>query len=749
MVAASNRCFELAEQREAGDGAFLFRRNGNNPVPFFAAMAKGRSDQFVAAGQALPALSVCCLPLPDGGKPMNTETHRDLMANVCASEIVRLLNLGLQGKAGFQADGELRPLRPADLAVLVNTGKEAKAIRAALSRRGVRSVYLSDKDSVFRSPEAFDMQLWLTACAEPDDGRVLRAALATRTLGLDWAALDRFNHDENTWDDTVLQFRGYRDCWRKQGVLPMLRRLLNDFRVPARLLAQGSAGERSLTDVLHLAELLQQASTLLDGEHALIRHLVEQRNEDNSTADAHQVRLESDAELVQVITIHKSKGLEYPLVFLPFACAFRATKPTDLPLKWHDEQGALQLALAAEGDVLERTDRERLGEDLRKLYVALTRARYATWVGVAPVKEFERSAFGYLVGGNLQRGVNELAEGCPELAVIDTPAVSIETYRGDGLIVHEGSARMPERSLRENWWIASYSALGSAAVADTPAEDVFREAEAAERAARPETPAVPVAVAATTTPSRGLLHDFPRGAAVGTFLHDLLEWAAATGFARVAESREMVRDAIARRCAVRGWECWIDPLTDWLQDFLGQPLVAADGSSIALAGLTNFVAEMEFWVAVHEVDLKQLDALVVCHTLDAAARAPLLPGQLNGMLKGFIDLIVEHEGRYYVIDYKSNHLGADDAAYTAAAMAQEILAHRYELQYVLYLLALHRMLKLRLPDYDYDRHVGGALYLFLRGSQSPGRGVHAERPSRALIEALDRLFTANPAREAA
>ena len=158
---------------------------------------------------------------------------------------------------------------------------------------------------------------------------------------------------------------------------------------------------------------------------------------------------------------------------------------------------------------------------------------------------------------------------------------------------------------------------------------------------------------------------------------------------------------------------------------------------------------MEFWVAVHEVDLKQLDALVVCHTLDAAARAPLLPGQLNGMLKGFIDLIVEHEGRYYVIDYKSNHLGADDAAYTAAAMAQEILAHRYELQYVLYLLALHRMLKLRLPDYDYDRHVGGALYLFLRGSQSPGRGVHAERPSRALIEALDRLFTANPAREAA
>ncbi|MBP6801428.1 MAG: PD-(D/E)XK nuclease family protein, partial [Zoogloea sp.] len=118
-------------------------------------------------------------------------------------------------------------------------------------------------------------------------------------------------------------------------------------------------------------------------------------------------------------------------------------------------------------------------------------------------------------------------------------------------------------------------------------------------------------------------------------------------------------------------------------------------------------------------------------------------------LKGFIDLVVEHEGRYYVIDYKSNWLGPDDAAYTATAMAQEILAKRYELQYVLYLLALHRLLKLRLPDYDYEQHMGGALYLFLRGSQSPTRGIHAERPPRELIESLDRLFARRTAKEAA
>jgi exodeoxyribonuclease V beta subunit len=161
------------------------------------------------------------------------------------------------------------------------------------------------------------------------------------------------------------------------------------------------------------------------------------------------------------------------------------------------------------------------------------------------------------------------------------------------------------------------------------------------------------------------------------------------------------------------------------------------------------VAEMEFWMAVHELELPRLDALVRTHTVGGAERPPLQPGQLNGMLKGFIDLVVEHDGRYYVIDYKSNWLGPDDAAYTPAAMSAEILAKRYELQYVLYLLALHRLLKLRLPDYDYDRHMGGALYLFLRGSQSPGRGLHAERPPRELIESLDRLFARRTTPEAA
>ena len=772
MVAATNRCFEVAETRTMGAGAFLFRSETGNPVPFVMADAKGREDVFQTNGEPHRALTAWWLPPNEDGKPTSKQAYYDQMAEACASEIVRLLNLGHDGQAGFGAQTLHKLLRPADMAVLVNSGKEAIAIRKSLATRGVRSVYLSDKDSVFASTEATELQHWLAACAEPDDARLLRAALATATLNLSYSALDTLNHDELAWEARVLQFRGYRDCWRRQGVLPMLRRLLNDFSVPARLLGEkGDSpqnGERILTDVLHLAELLQQASLLIEGEHALIRYLAEQLQEaeagQGAGGDARQIRLESDADLIKVVTVHKSKGLEYPLVFLPFACGYRPTRPDDLPLKYHDESGHLQLALSNEEGVLELVEQERLGEDLRKLYVALTRAQYATWVGIAPLASLERSAFGYLLGGGqplapdlLEKALDDLRGTCEDIVVAPAPEATDKYLKFSGKKSAWGSARETQRTAREHWWIASYSALKTSAVAenllvsDTPAEDVFHET----RATLVALPA-PV-ITGTNGPESalicgGALHGLPRGAEVGSFLHSLLEAVAALGFAKIATNPARLDDMIARRCNLRGWVHWIEPLTAWLKDFLVTPLrlpAIAGGpvNSFTLAGLESSMAEMEFWLATHTVDIEKIDQLIRIHTLNGAARPALQPGQLNGMLKGFIDLVFENNGRYYVADYKSNWLGPNDAAYTPDALRSTILNARYELQYVLYLFALHRLLKSRLPDYDYDRHVGGAVYIFLRGLYAPGQGLHTDRPPRVLIEALDELFSQKTAKE--
>lgn len=192
-----------------------------------------------------------------------------------------------------------------------------------------------------------------------------------------------------------------------------------------------------------------------------------------------------------------------------------------------------------------------------------------------------------------------------------------------------------------------------------------------------------------------------------------------------------------------GWQAQAALLAQWVPALLRTPLPLGNGRSLALAELSDLAryrAELEFWFAVNEVDTLALDRLVTAHTLDGRPRLPLLHDMLNGMLKGFVDLLFEHGGRYYVVDYKSNWLGADAGAYTAEAVRDSVLRERYDLQYAIYTLALHRQLRARLPDYDYERHVGGVLYLYLRGIDGAGHGVHHERLPLALVEAMDRLF---------
>jgi exodeoxyribonuclease V beta subunit len=753
MVEAVNHVFERAEKSAAGRGAFLFRSADDNPVPFLAVGSQGRKESFEVDGQRVPALNVWQL---ESDSPVSGTTYRQQLAASCASEIVLLLNGGQQGRAGFAKPGEpLKGLLPADIAILVRDGKEAQAVRGELSARGVRSVYLSDKDSVFASQEAHDLLAWLKACAEPDAERTLRAALACITLDLPLAELELLNQDELAWENRVMQFRDYRRVWRSQGVLPMLRRLLHDFKLPQALI-QRNDGERVLTNLLHLSELMQQAAAELDGEQALIRHLGEHLALVGQAGEEQILRLESDEQLVKVVTIHKSKGLEYPLVFLPFICS---TKPVDgsrLPLHFHDADGHAQISLKPTAALVEQADDERLAEDLRLLYVALTRAQHACWLGVADLKRgntngsiLHRSALGYLLDGGqplaeslaLGHWLQALADGQTTVRVAAIPAPTAETFSAPRSEAALSKPRMPRRSARENWWIASYSALrigdtitdsGDQSPDSPQAQKLFDDERLDPQAAR-ETPA-----------SGGDIHRFPRGPNPGTFLHGLLEWAGEKGFAEAAADHDALEKMVAQRCNRRDWKGWINTLTDWLGHLLTLPMrLAADEPAVALSDLNQpnqYRVEMEFWFACSRVDVARMDALVRRYTHNGAPRAAAETVSLNGMFKGFIDLTFEHQGRYYVADYKSNWLGVDDDAYTAQAMENSILDNRYDLQYVLYLLALHRQLKARLSDYDYDRHMGGALYLFVRGSHGASQGAWFTRPPRELIEGLDLMF---------
>ena len=753
MVDAVNHVFQRAETSETGRGAFLFRTAESNPVPFLAVASQGRKERLQVDGETLAALNVWQL---ETDQPVSGTIYRQQLAASCASEIARLLNAGQQGQAGFVKDGEpLKQLQPADIAILVRDGKEAQAVRGELSARGVRSVYLSDKDSVFAAQEAHDVLAWLKACAEPDAERTLRAALACITLALPLAELELLNQDELAWENRVMQFRDYRRIWRTQGVLPMLRRLLHDFKLPQALI-QRTDGERVLTNLLHLSELMQQAAAELDGEQALIRHLSEHLALAAQAGEEQILRLESDEQLVKVVTIHKSKGLEYPLVFLPFICSSKPVDGSRLPLHFHDADGHAQISLKPTAALVEQADDERLAEDLRLLYVALTRAQHACWLGVADLKRgsngasvLHRSALGYLLGGGqklpesvaLGQWLRSLAEDHAAVKVGPVPLPTTESFSAPRSEMSLSKPRVPRRSARENWWIASYSALR---IGDTITDsgDQSPDSPQAQKLFDDERldPDAPREVMA----SGGDIHRFPRGPNPGTFLHGLLEWAGEKGFAEAAADPLALEKVVAQRCNRRDWKGWINTLTDWLRHLLTLSLyVGPDVQPVALCQLdqpNQYRVEMEFWFACTKVDVAQMDALVRRYTHNGAPRAAAETASLNGMFKGFIDLTFEHEGRYFVADYKSNWLGVDDDAYTEQVMENSILDNRYDLQYVLYLLALHRQLKARLADYDYDLHMGGAVYMFVRGSHAVSQGAWFTRPPRELIESLDLLF---------
>jgi exodeoxyribonuclease V beta subunit len=733
LVAAVNRLFMHAEGPPGyAAGAFRFRKGEVNPLPFDAVDAAGRSQQLVGVEGPYQALAICCTERDD----LKADDYRAFFAQHCAEHIVTLLN---SEKVGFRDGDRFKRLMPADIAILVRDRREANAIRRELARRKVASVYLSDKDSVVESEEAADVLRWLHAVANPLDGALARAAFATATCGLPLAELARLASSEMAWETRVEQLKALHGTWQRQGVLAMLRRFIHELGLPARLLRE-AGGERRLTNLLHLAELLQQASGQLDGEQALIRWFAEQVEGVGEGGDERVLRLESDAELVKVVTVHKSKGLEYPLVYLPFAVTARKTDRRNRAFfEYVADDGGRRIDLALSDEALDAVDRARLEEDLRLLYVALTRARHFLWLGVAAVaagkkgeNRLHESALGYLLNGGepiaagalrarweqLRAGVDsidlhalEAPEGCTmlERAEVRPELLDAPAFKG---------------KFERNWSVGSFTSLA-------------RHAAPAPMHAHEETLLEEAASEPAASTDDAPWHRFPRGSVPGNFLHEQLEWMAQEGFGSIDDPHFDTR--LAQRIQRAGWEHRQEDAIAWLRTVAATRLPPLGAALLEVAAP---LPEMEFWFPSEQLDVGALDRLCRERLLGNLPRPQLPQRALHGMLKGFADLVFEHAGRYWVLDYKSNALGAGDAAYTRAAMNAGMAAHRYDIQGAIYMLALHRLLGSRLgAGYDPARQLGGAVFLFLRGIANPAtHGCCVLEPDLILLDGIDRLL---------
>ena len=704
-------------------------------INFTAVDSRDDHLRFYLNGKAEPAYRFY---LTESDKVNKTE-----MAKICAISIQHWLKSAAENQAVFQNEDTCKTLQPANIAVLVKNRYEAADVIQELQKLGIASVYLSDQSSIFDSHVAVELLKILKACLNVAERPILNA-IATALFGLNAADIHQIQQNEADWQRWADSFAQYQQTWQRQGILAMLHQILLEQGISERLLSQAT-GERDLTDFLHLAEILQQAATLHESEAALLSWFEKQiQGEGRQEA---QIRLESERQLVKIVSIHKSKGLEYDLVWLPFL-AVPSKIPTAGDMNVYYSKERDETLWDMENRNLNALYEETFAEELRLLYVALTRAKYQMAFALPAQFDKKWNALHYVLSqGEIGKEIELSApkdtetllqafkekmqdnvEICTTQNLEAFPALSINT-KNDELKAAEFTG-----NIEQDWRITSFTSIEQG----HRRQNYFTESAGKKHvvfddAKDYDSPNSIEISRALLNENESNILDLPRGKQVGTALHRHFENCYFSDLANTEEIDKL-------RQSLQLDETFTEPLQNWLQQISHTPLSNEIG--IALADLANkdCIKEMPFYLSIREhFDVDAFNrALKVHHHLPSE---PLQFEQIQGMVRGSIDLVFRHNGKYYLVDYKSNFLGSTLSDYNQEALKKEMLHSHYDWQYLIYTLALHRYLQSVVPHYDYARDFGGVFYLFLRGmSGEPQSGVFYDRPSVELITELDGVF---------
>ena len=720
-------------------------------------------DAVVAAHRIGPATD-------SGVRPkIDTNAYRDFVAAHVVDHVRALID-------GSVRIGD-RPVHPGDVAVLTLKHAESRRVQRALRDAGIDAVIAGSGD--IRQEEVFqDLVYLLEAMRRPGDVRVLRRALATSVWGATVRDLRSLDDDDASLGERVVRFEELARAWRRRGVFDALSRVVTERDVERRWLTE-PGGERRVTDLRHAMEWIHDVETELgSAPEQLVDTLWTQASgREKDEDEAGKLRLERDEKAVKIVTVHASKGLEYDVVLVPFAWETRSESgpwdhhegpDRDVVIDWSDVKDLAHPSVRA-------TVEERLAERLRLLYVAFTRAKRRCVVFDTAARGGRKgfpthSALHYLlhVAGTaavegedwLERAIAAFlgsADSWPadlEALASEAPIefARVQPASGAGATVVERRHEVPALTPRTlppeiptrlvPWTVTSFTGLAHGS--RSARADAARDEDLLDR----DDPAVAAGIVRAPTG----IFAFARGAHAGNCLHELLETsdfgASRTDAAHVQNvERVLERHGLLDPTA---HVAPIDPVHEALAlvERLGDERFPGPEFAMRDVDRAQRLAEWGFRLPVDAIDPSKLATAVRTHVAGALGRdlatrlGDLRQSQRRGLFGGVVDLVFEHHGRWYLIDWKSNHLGDTIDDYDATSMHTSMLDHHYYLQLLFYQVALHRFLGVRLPDYDYDRHCGGGAYVFLRGlSRRADRGWLAWRPERALVEAIDRCFT--------
>jgi len=716
-------------------------------IPFRPVEAGRKASKLLTIdGTEAAPLEIRQLLVSSENAPLKKGTANKCTAADTAAQIHKLLADAQKGAAKI---GE-KPVQARDIAVLVRKHPQAKSISDALKERGIKSVTRS-RESVFKSEEAAELYAVLKAVIKPTDDWLVMTALSTSVLGYKANELFVLQQDEKARAEIVEKFVGWHAMWQQHGFGYMFRMMMQQQEV-AETVMQLKHGERILTNIIHLVELIRsQEQNGKSGMHSLLKWLLKKRNEDGKDIEEEQLRLESDENLVNIVTIHQSKGLEYPIVFCPYLWYVRKNDDEGKPIVYHEpgEKSTTYLDFQGKNDPGRPQKRyqnakEELAEEVRLAYVAITRAQYKCVINWVHAKKAAHSPFGFLLldqkkafeslGASIfpeqtfdesdpllfKSAIEQLSAHDSIIApVVDAGQIEPGTFEsdseGEALEAKTFDRKLP---LPAGHRMTSFSSLVRSEQNDFEPDYHNYFDDQFERVEEPD------------EFGDSTIFDFPKGPKPGTAVHHIFE---NIDFADERSWEDVINEQLAAQNIA---ERWISTAKSMLQKTVSKSLLA-DKPELKLAALKpeHMIAELEFYFASDHVQLNELLHII---RPNEKILQPVEGFAEEGYLKGFIDLTFKYNNRYYILDYKTNHLGGTIADYRPEMLQEEMHEAFYNLQYHIYCVALHRFLSSRMQDYSYKAHFGGAFYLFLRGiNNDGGEGIYFDRPDESIITKLD------------
>ena len=746
LITAVNTIFTSVERPFIYDG-----------IPFEAGKSAGHfAKDERSTGPPLVLWYLSSESVSGDEKPIVKPVATRRIADAVGGEICRLLSAS-------------PPYEPAEIAVLVRTNDQARLIKELLAILKVPSV-LYTTTNIFDTHEAMEIQRILAAVAHPADNSRIKAALATDILGASAEDLITGDAESQWWESRLNRFGEYLQIWEQAGFIRMFGLFLAREKVKNRLLYFAD-GERRLTNLLHLTELLHRQSVEGNtGIANLLKWLAEQRDPSTPRLEENQLRLESDENAVRIVTIHKSKGLEYPVVFCPFG--WEDSLITDREFAFHDVADDFQLTFdlgsEAREQHLAQARNELLAENLRLLYVALTRAKKRCYLAWGNINRSETSALAYLFHSGADQPITDTWEDQTQIlkdhiknkndtqkledlrqlaarsqnsikvaALPDRDKSAQYSLKGKEFVAPIFCRRFTEQ-IDRTWKISSFSSLVSAGVSDVDLPD-RDDALASLNSDPPDDTDSREAVDHSNGHS---VYDFPRGARAGSFFHDVLEH-----YDFSANQPELLSELVSDKLQQYGYDArWQETICRAISRVIGVPL-QENRSRFTLSSLKaeDRITEMEFYFPLNPITPARIRKAF--KHLGRGSRFKEFPGQLGrltfapalGFMKGYIDMIFRHKERFYLVDWKSNHLGSGADHYNQDNLQRAMETNYYILQYHIYALALHQYLRNRQSNYSFDNHFGGIFYIFIRGvSEMDGSttGIFHDRPDVDLINDL-------------